>query len=599
MVLDKRKYGLKDIISIPFKYSPFYASLLAIQRLLGGIIPVIQLLAVGKFLDTAILIFEKKAEVNEIFLPMGLVVLLIAYSWISWQILRFIEVKLELKLKEGFRVDITEKRAKLKYKHIENKETWDLISRVAKEPETQCKNSYNDLLGAIALGIRVIGLLAILFTKVWWTALLILGISIPLFYLAMKSGAASYEASREASLYRRKSDYLLKEVLSGRESADERTLFGFTEELNNRFWGIYEKARKIEFKVSLKWFIRMKTGGIITAFISVLIVIILLKPVQDGLITVGLFISISNGVFQLIQMMSWELAYFTEQIAKGKEYLKDLTNFIELDESEGALDKPLKGEIKLRTLEFKNVSFKYPGTENYILKDMSFVIEEGKHYSFVGVNGAGKTTITKLITGLYDEFEGDILINGVSVREYKLAQLKALSSVVYQDFAKYSISFKDNIALGNIKDIDNEIQNKDIDEAVKTIELTDALNDLNKGLNTNLGKVKNDGLDLSGGQWQRIAMARAVISKAELRILDEPTAALDPISESNVYEKFEEISKGGTTIFISHRLGSTKLADEIFVIENGAVIEKGSHEELINLNGEYASMYESQRSWYL
>ncbi len=188
------------------------------------------------------------------------------------------------------------------------------------------------------------------------------------------------------------------------------------------------------------------------------------------------------------------------------------------------------------------------------------------------------------------------MINGKSIKTYRQDQLKAMCSVVYQDFARYCISFRDNILLGDINSFDN-LDN--MNKAIETVELQDVVGGLPLGISSNLGKIKNDGVDLSGGQWQRIAMARGIVSPASIRILDEPFAALDPISESNVYEKFEEISRGQTTIFISHRLGSTKIADEIFVIGDGAIVESGSYEELMKRNGVYTKMYESQRSWYI
>jgi len=324
--------------------------------------------------------------------------------------------------------------------------------------------------------------------------------------------------------------------------------------------------------------------------------LILIGPVTSELLSVGMFMSIVNSVFGLIQYLAWSLPEYGDNLAKNKEYLVDLTNFVKLEGDEGYLLKPAKSVIKLKSLEFRNVSFKYPDTENYILNNMSFIIEEGRHYAFVGTNGAGKTTITKLVTGLYEEFEGESLINGKSIKAYGQEQLKAMCSVVYQDFARYYISFRDNILLGDINSFDNLAN---MNKAIETVELQDVVGGLPLGINSNLGKIKNDGVDLSGGQWQRIAMARGIVSPASIRILDEPTAALDPISESNVYEKFEEISRGKTTIFISHRLGSTKIADKIFVIGDGTIIESGSYEELMKKNGVYTKMYESQRSWYI
>lgn len=397
------------------------------------------------------------------------------------------------------------------------------------------------------------------------------------------------------SKYERKYEYL-GEVLTGRDAVEERTLFGFSDSINKKWWQEFETARKMNFQAMVKWFTKMKIGNIITSLVSIFIIIVLIKPVISEIITVGMFISLVTATFSLIKIMSWQLSNLIDEMVSNLEYLKDLSEFAALEEEEGATDTPSNKSIKFNTLEFKNVKFKYPKTENYILNGMSFVIESGKHYAFVGANGAGKTTITKLITGLYNEYEGEILIDGKDIKEFTQGEIKSLCSVVYQDFSKYFISLKDNISIGRINELDN---NKDIiSSSIATMELKDIIERLPDGIHTYLGKIKSNGLDVSGGEWQRIAMARAIINPAFLRILDEPTAALDPISESNIYKKFEEISEDSTTIFISHRLGSTKLADEIFVLGNGQVIEKGNHRELINKNGVYALMYESQRGWY-
>lgn len=586
------------ILKTPLIYARKYAVIIAIQKILEGIVPTLQILATAKFLDTAIAIVDKNKNFNDIFIPLGLVMLLLVYSLMSQKLVKFIEVKLEMELREKLRVSITEKRAKLKYSHVENNCTWDLISRVSKDPEIRFKDAYNEFLSMVAMFIRIIGLLFVIFIHAWWAAIIILLISFPLFKVALKNGTDSYEADREVSKYRRRFEYLGK-VLTGRESAEERTLFGYSKEINEKWKEQYEIARKIEYKTVLKNVIRTRIRGIITAIISIVIIIILLKPVQMESLSIGLFISIANGVFELIQLMSWQFTYYIEELAKNKEYVVDFNEFYSLDETEGAIDKPSKENIDFDCLEFKDVSFKYPKTNNYILKNLSFVIKKGGHYSFVGVNGAGKTTITKLITGLYDNFEGQIFINGKDIREYKQSELKSFCSVVYQDFAKYFISFRDNIALGDINNIEKNNMKDKVKSSMRIMGLYDVAEKLSNGIETQLGKIKESGVDLSGGQWQRIGMARAINNNAPIRILDEPTASLDPISESNIYEHFEEISKGGTTIFISHRLGSTKLASEIFVIGNGTIIEKGSHEELMKLRGIYSDMYESQRSWYL
>ncbi|KEZ86037.1 ABC transporter ATP-binding protein [Clostridium sulfidigenes] len=595
MRLENKNYNAGDIIKIPFKFAPAQATLIAIQKLLDGLVPTLQILATAKFLDIAILIFKQEKNIKDIVMPLLFVILLLAYDWISTQLSKFAEVQIKNRLRGEFRVNIVEKIATLRYKYIESQDSWDLISRVIKEPEVQCTKAYISSLDMIAMILKITGILVVLFIQVWWSAVLIVLISVPLFFIALKSGKETYEANREVEKNKRKVKYL-EEVLNGREAVEERTLFGYSDKINNQWHKEFETARKHELKVSLKWYVNMKTGGVIIAILSVLIVLILIGPVTSGILSIGMFMSIVNSVFELIQYLAWSLPEYGDNLAKNKEYLVDLTNFLKLEGDEGYLLRPAKEVSKLKSLEFRNVSFKYPGTEKYILKDISFVIEEGRHYAFVGANGAGKTTITKLITGLYEDFEGEILINGKSIKTYRQDQLKAMCSVVYQDFARYSISFRDNILLGDINSFDN-LDN--MNKAIETVELQDVVGGLPLGISSNLGKIKNDGVDLSGGQWQRIAMARGIVSPASIRILDEPTAALDPISESNVYEKFEEISRGQTTIFISHRLGSTKIADEIFVIGDGAIVESGSYEELMKKNGVYTKMYESQRSWYI
>ena len=213
----------------------------------------------------------------------------------------------------------------------------------------------------------------------------------------------------------------------------------------------------------------------------------------------------------------------------------------------------------------------------------------------MGVNGAGKSTITKLLTGLYDEYEGEILINGKELRFYPAAALKALFSVIYQDFSHYQISLLDNIAIG---DISHETDDSRILQAALEVGLGETVNKMKDGIKTQLGKIDADGIDISGGQWQKIAIARSVISTAPIKILDEPTASLDPISENKLYKQFKEIMAEKTAILISHRLGAARLVDEIFVLDKGIIAERGCHNELMKRKGIYAHMFDEQREWY-
>lgn len=597
MTTYKKRYSFIDILYVSFRCNFAHSTALIILTVLNGIVPILQIMVTTKIINTAIIIAEKKEDIWQVYLPIVYMILLIGYQWISEEISRFSKIKLSLEIGSYFRKIVTYKIAKLSYNHIENNDTWDLINRVLKKLEEQMTNAFINMLSLASLIINVAGILWVIFVYAWWAVLLIIGLLIPLCYLSSKGAQNTYAAERDISELVRKYEYF-GEVLTGRAEAEERTLFGFTKKLNDEFKENYDIAYKIRIKIRRKWFFKMKAGSFVTSFALVLIIFAFLKPVLTGKITSGFFISIVKAVFSLIQKMSWSLTGSIDKLATYNEYLKDLNSLLSLEETEGAIDEPTRATWRFKSLEFNNVYFKYPGTEQYILSGMSFKIEGNKHYAFVGVNGAGKTTIIKLISGLYDDYEGEILINGKNLTELSKGQLKSIVSVLFQDFAKYNITVKENIIIGNI----NEMQNKYIDEKlikiIDSIGLTKVVRDLPEGMDTPLGKTKENGQDLSGGQWQRVAIARALINPAPLRILDEPTAALDPISESELYEDFNNITKGSTTILISHRLGSTKLADEIFVIGKGKLIEKGTHEELMKRKDIYSVMYNNQKEWY-
>ena len=592
LLVNHKKYGFGDFLRIPFTVCPVYAGIKTLNQVLVSVLPSLQVLATAAFIDTALDIFAGKAGQSAITAPLLCLIAIVAYNNLNWQLMSYINLKMAMRLEFAYRTGIVEKRAALEYRHVEDNDTWELINRVCSDPVGKLTGGFDNILGAANIVLRVGSLLVILMAQVWWAGLAIVAISIPLFRLAIKGGHQIYEENKEAEKHRRRADYL-KSVLQGRENVEERTLFGYTEKVNRQWLKKYEAARKISVGVTARYFVRLKGSSLITVLLSLLIISVLLFPLTKGLITPGMFMGLITSTLNLIQMMSWELSDTMNKIAQNLEYCKDLTAFCALSETPGALDLPGAG-IPFESLEFRQVSFRYPGTDKDILKDFNLRLECGRHYAFVGVNGAGKTTLTKLLTGLYDNYEGEILLDGRELRTFRQADLKALFSVVYQDFARYQISLDDNIALGNVLRKDPA----KIREAAEAMGLGQTIAGLPRGMETPLGKIKEQGVDLSGGQWQRLAIARALYNPAAVQILDEPTAALDPVAESGIYEMFGKISAGKSTIFITHRLGAARLADEIIVVDGGKVAEKGNHEELLSQKGIYASMYEAQRSWY-
>jgi ABC-type multidrug transport system fused ATPase/permease subunit len=239
---------------------------------------------------------------------------------------------------------------------------------------------------------------------------------------------------------------------------------------------------------------------------------------------------------------------------------------------------------------FENVVFAYPNTDAKILNGVSFDVKQGERVALVGENGAGKSTIVKLLCRLYKPDSGRILINGTDIQSVEAASLRRVFSVVFQDFCKYTLTLRENVAFGDLSKLhdDNAIR------AALKMGLADGI----AGLDTPLGKLEENGADISGGQWQRIAVARACLPDSAFVILDEPTASLDPVAESNMYHSFAEVLKNRGCIMISHRLASARMADKIIVLSEGVVSEMGGHADLMAAGGLYSRMFVSQSAWY-
>ena len=246
-------------------------------------------------------------------------------------------------------------------------------------------------------------------------------------------------------------------------------------------------------------------------------------------------------------------------------------------------------------IEFENVTFSYPGNDEVILKDVSFFIPARAKVALVGKNGAGKTTVIKLLARFYDPAGGSIRLDGHDYRDYDLESLQTSMSVVFQDFARFDITAADNIGIGSVAHVEDRAR---IVDAARKGGAEEVVNGLPHGYDTVLGRTLDEGVDLSGGEWQHLSIARAFMSSAQFFILDEPTAALDALRERELYERITRLSEDKTVVFISHRFSTVRMADLIVVIDDGRAVEVGSHEELIARGGMYQLMFETQAQRY-
>jgi len=586
-MLSNKIYKTTDLINLALKVSPLWTSLLLIQQLINALTPAILVWATSHFVDTAMM----ANGLNQMWLTMLILCMVIAFQWLQGDIRKNFHSQILIATRQTYQLEILEKRAKLEYRYIEDTATHDLIERLMENSENQILTMFNDTLALLATIINTVSIALILFFNVWWAALAILAVSIPLFIVSLKAGKARYQAKQDLSKLSRMGNYLL-EVGTGREAADERTLYGYGEHLTKTLDGQQAYMNKFVDEVNLKTITSRGMAGLAVSVTTFFVIIVLLQPVIEGSITIGIFIALVGACMNLASALSTNLSTQMEQFSKHKAFLKDLTDFCQLGEAENALAERSKATPTFESLQFKNVSFKYPGTDKWILDQANFTLKAGKHYAFVGENGAGKTTVIKLVTGLFTDYEGEILLNGKDLKTYSSSQLKSYFAIAYQDFAKYALTVKENILVGNLE------RESALNSVLADLELDALVQGLSNGLETPLGKLKEGGIDLSGGQWQRLALARVLVNPAPFLILDEPTAALDPLSESRLYSQFENIIKERTSLFISHRLGSIKLADEILVFKSGKVIEVGNHSKLMDRGGTYQKMYDSQLKWY-
>ncbi len=588
---------LLEYIKLMYKYSPKEAVFIAAIRLFQGIAPVMAIVFTTEFVNLALDAFNKGIINKKIYLDIAILLILYGYDLMLPVLHQFVFERSTLNLKKSYRILLLEKCAKIEYQYIENSNSWDSLFLVLEKPEATILENFNAFCQLAAILTSVSGIMLVIVVQIWWIPIVIVSCCAPVFYFSVKSGKANYKAKCDTAQLNRKADYY-SEVLSSREYVDERSIFSYTSKINQEYREAYLKSIRMQSSTKFRWFIRTKLGGVFTALASLVIILVLLNPAVNGVISIGMFISLVNAVLSLTWKLSWELSSVIDTMVSGIEYVKELQRFMCLNESIGALEHP-KIQNKIETIEFKNVSFTYPDTDIQILNNVSFLLEYGKHYAFVGANGAGKSSVIKLLTGLYRNYSGEILLNKKELRDYSLAELKGFFSAVYQDFSKHEFTLKENILIGNLSLKSSDEDNKLINNALIITEMDKFVENLPDKIDTNLGKIHDNGVDISDGQWQRLAMARAIVSSAPVRILDEPTASLDPVSENKIYELFSKISHSALTIFISHRLASTKIADEILVFENGTITEKGSFEDLLAQKGLYWRMFEEQRSWYL
>ena len=629
--LDKSTYNIFVFLQEMLKMIPFHAVYLMAVALINAFLPTAQTLAIAEFVNRVEGAYGGGLEVRMVLGPLIILLGIVIFKQMIPSATNLINISAQNYLKTALRNRFMKKQALLQYRYIEDNESCALIYRVCGDVENRFWSGYRTVCNGIVLIVKCVALMSIVMQASMLSGAAILLVSVPLFYLAHKTGRQNYVLQKDAVEIKRRYQYLAA-ILSDRDHAKERTMFGYSEQIAKEYDRLSDYANQKEAVIEKKRYANMKSGSLTMVMLAVIIMLLLLPALGSGKLSNGLYVGLVTSVLNLVQGMSWNLAGIMQGAADLNAYLHDVSVFLGMEEKEDANADPLKiPGFQVETIEFRNVSFRYPGREAYVLKDCSFVLQGNKCYAVVGKNGAGKSTLTKLLTGLYEDYQGQILINGKDLREYRYGELKWMFSVVFQDFARYAMSFRENILVGNgmMNEEAAHPYTQLFEQIIKKLELESCVRELPHGPDSNLGKLDRDGVDLSGGQWQKLAIARLLYSEAPINILDEPTAALDPKGEAKVYELFRQaIMEGGhsiedglsikespsieespsvkdgpsmdkLTILITHRLGAARMADEILVLDQKRIVEQGTHKTLMQLkNGLYREMFESQRCWY-
>ncbi|HEY4904830.1 MAG TPA: ABC transporter ATP-binding protein [Candidatus Sulfotelmatobacter sp.] len=435
--------------------------------------------------------------------------------------------------------------------------------------------------------------ISIILFSPWLLLLLVAGV-LPAFLGESHFAFLGYAKNFRQTPIKRQLDYL--RVLGGsKEAAKELKLFGLRGFLVNRFTRLSDQIYGEDVDLARR---RLVAGALLsiigTAGYYSAYVFVIWRTVQ-GMITIGSLTFLAGAIQQASSNIQ-QIFSTVSGIADQALFLTDLIAFFEMQPTIRSKPNALSAPRPIRRgFEFRNVSFRYPGSDRMILNRLNFDFHTGERIALIGENGQGKTTIVKLITRLYDPVEGQVLLDGVDLREYDLDDLYREIGVIFQDFMRYEMTAGENIAVGKIEEMDNL---RLLQLSAKKSMADEVIGRLGGRYDQMLGRRFEGGVDLSGGEWQKVALARAYLRDAQVLILDEPTAALDARSEFEVFQRFAELTTGKMALFISHRFSTVRMADRIIVLENGSIAEDGNHETLTHLGGRYAEMFELQAASY-
>lgn len=606
---ESRTVNLTNIVQ-SFRYWPrvfqllwqtnkLYFILILCINILRGASPVISLLLLQKLINSIGPAWDTGFQT--VLVPF---IWLIAFSVFNEALSlaqNFINKLFETLLSNRITMLIMEKSISLSLSDFENAQVQDALKRAQNEAGHRPYQILQQILSIVTASITLFSTAAMLISWKWWAAFLLILIPLTSFYSFLRIGQQEFMLQWNRAPKMRQTWYL--SVLLTRDISFKEIkvfqlggyLLGKYHELLRQF--LAEDKRMIKKRLGVGAIFQATQQGV-NAFMFLMV----LWSAYKREILIGHVVSYTQAI-TLTLVSSQNLTQSILSLCQHNLFLQQLFAFLDLQSSDPSARKIEALEASrpattpvIQSVEFRNVSFRYPGSSYPALRNVSFTLQRGETLAIVGRNGSGKTTLMKLLTQLYDSFEGDILINGVSIRDMDCEAFRRKVGVVFQDFVQYEMQVRQNIGFGNVAKMEEDAE---LWKAADRAGIAGLIQSMPAGLATQLGRLFDEGQQLSGGQWQRIAIARAFMREAELYVLDEPSSMLDPETELQVFQAFRELVRDRLGIFISHRYSAIRYADQILMMDQGSVVEQGNHQQLMQQNGMYAELYMMQANAYL
>ncbi len=555
----------------------------------------------GKAIVDAVVAHSREGTIRWVAIELGLVV---AQATVT-RSLGLVRSVLGSRLGVDVNVAILSRATKLELRHFEDPEFYDRMTRARREASMRPVTLVTDAFALVQSALTLAGYAAILVRFSPWVVLVLMIATVPATIAEMRFSKTAFRVRNWRSPESRRLMYL-EYVLANDEHAKEVKLFGLGPLFLGRYLELAEKFHGEDSKLAV-------TRAGVTHGLSLFATLSFYGAYAAmALLAAAGALTLGNMTLYVLAFRSGQQSFQSilsgiGSIYEHNLYMSNLFAFLDdtggTDLKEGVAAPPLARAERPkpalgdeRGIRFEKVSFRYPGQEKWVLRDVDLFVPDGQSIALVGQNGAGKTTFVKLVTRLYEPTEGRILLDGKDLQEWDRDRLLARFGVVFQDFNQYQLKVRENVGVGSVENLEDDVR---IVRAVDRGGAQPVVAGLASGIETPLGRWFQDGVELSGGQWQKLALARGFMrEEADILVLDEPTAALDAEAEHAVFERFQELSKDKTTIIISHRFPTVRMADRILVLENGHIVEDGTHQDLLATPKTYARLYALQAAGY-